>query len=221
MSALSINEPASVDLRLKCPFSMIVCGPSNCGKTTWVTNLLRRRDEAFNVESEGVIWFYKVWQDSYEKNRDIVQQFEQGMCTMEWLENNVKPNSTIVIDDMASEATDDTAKLFTVGSHHLKLNVIFITQNLFPKNRAFRDISLNTTYLALFKNVNDKLQVNTFAARYSPGNKKSFMAIYREITRKPHTYMLLDNHQETDEDVRIMSNYLNELGKPISLWIIQ
>ena len=49
------------------------------------------------------------------------------MCIMEWLEINAKLNSAIVIDDMASsEATDDTAKLFTVDSHHLKLNVIFI-----------------------------------------------------------------------------------------------
>ena len=76
----------------------------------------------------------------------------------------------IVIDDMALEATDDTAKLFTVGSHHLKLNVIFISHNKFPKYRAFCNISLNTTYLALFKNVNDNLQSNTFASRYLPGN---------------------------------------------------
>lgn len=216
----SITQTEPMDLRLKCPFSMIVCGPSNCGKTTWVVELLRKRKEVFNKESDNVIWFYKVWQDSYERNKDIVNHFEQGMCTMEWLETNAKPNTTIVIDDMASEATDDTAKIFTVGSHHFKVNVIFMTQNLFPKNKSFRDISLNTTYLTLFKNVNDKLQISTFAARYAPGKTKSFMNIYKAITQRPHTYMLLDNHQETDDNCRIMSNYLNESNKPVSLWLI-
>lgn len=211
---------SSLDLRLKCPFSMIVCGPSNCGKTTWVTNLLRQQKEVFNVPSTDIIWFYRVWQESYEKNRDIIANFVQGMCTMEWLENNAKPNSTIVIDDMASEATDDTAKIFTVGSHHFKVNVIFITQNLFPKNKSFRDISLNATYLVLFKNVNDKLQISTFASRYSPGNKKAFMAVYNAITKKPHTYMILDNHQETNDEYRILSNYLNESQEPLSVWIL-
>ena len=65
---------------------------------------------------------------------------------MEWLEANIEPNSTLIIDDMASEATDDTAKIFRVGSHHFIVNIIFITHNLFP-NKAFRDISLNATYL--------------------------------------------------------------------------
>ena len=66
-----------------------------------------------------------------------MDRFEQGMCTMEWLETIVRPNSTIIIDDMASEAKYDTAKIFTVGSHHFNVNIIFITPNLFPKNKAF------------------------------------------------------------------------------------
>jgi hypothetical protein len=215
-----IKQTEEIDMRLKCPFSMIVCGPSNCGKTTWVVNLLRKHSDLFNQKNEEIVWFYKVWQDAYIQNSDIITRFEQGMCTMDWLEKNVKPYSTIVIDDMASEASEDTAKIFTVGSHHFKLNIIFITQNLFPKNKAFRDISLNATYLTLFKNINDKLQISTFASRYSPGNKKNFMNIYNAATKAPHSYLLLDNHQKTVDAYRIISNYLNEDNKPISLWLI-
>ena len=221
MHSNSIVHSKPVDLRLKCPFSMIVCGASNCGKTTWVYNLLKKRHNIFNSNIGKIVWFYKIWQNSYEQNKDLISQYIQGMCTMEWLENNSEPNMTVVIDDMAMETTADTAKIFTAGSHHFKVNVIFITQNLFPKNRFFRDISLNTTYLILFKNVVDKMQIKTFAVRYMPGNSKTFMAIYNNATSKPHSYLLLDNHQETEENYRILSNYLEENSSPVSIWIYE
>lgn len=217
----SIQHSEPVDLRLKCNFSMIVCGASNCGKTTWVYNLLRKRENVFNSALGDVVLFYKIWQDSYEKNKDVVSRYEQGMCTMDWLENNSRPNMTVVIDDMAMEATEDTAKIFTAGCHHFKVNVIFISQNLFPKNRFFRDIALNTTYLVLFKSVVDKMQIKTFSIRYMPGKSNIFMDIYNSATKKPHSYLLLDNHQETEENYRILSNYLEENSNPVSIWSYQ
>lgn len=217
----TINHSSPVDLRLKCHFSMIVCGASNCGKTTWVYNLLRKRQDVFNCNLANVTWFYNIWQESYEKNKDVVSQYVQGMCTMEWLENNSTQDMTIVIDDMAMDATEDTAKIFTAGSHHFRVNVIFITQNLFPKNKYFRDISLNTTYLVLFKSVVDKMQIKTFSIRYMPGRSKTFMDIYNQATKKPHSYLLLDNHQETEDNYRILSNFLGEGDNPVSIWSYQ
>ena len=82
-----------------------------------------------------------------------VEQFIEGMCTMAWISENVDKNEncTIVIDDMALQATADTAQIFTVASHHNRVNVIFICQNIFTKNDHFREMSLNATYLILFK----------------------------------------------------------------------
>ena len=58
---------------------------------------------------------------------------------MNWIkEHELAPNSTIVIDDMASEATEDTSQLFSVGLHHYKVNIIFLCQNLFPKIDIFK-----------------------------------------------------------------------------------
>ena len=90
-------------------------------------------------------------------------------------------NCTIVIDDMALQATTDTAQIFTVGSHHNRVNVIFICQKIFTKNDHFREMSLNATYLILFKNVRDKLQISTFAKQFLPGKMKEFAAIYCSI----------------------------------------
>jgi len=213
-----------LDLRLKCPFTMLVSGPSSSGKSTFVKEMLIRRRLIYNKHPGRVIWFYNIYQQLYDEMLElgIVDRFEQGMCTMQWIEENVDmANTTIVIDDMAMDATEDTANIFSVGSHHHNVNVIFICQNLFTRNRFFRDISLNSTYLVLFKNVRDKLQITSFAKQFAPGKAKEFAKIYFEATKKPHSYLFLDYHQETLEEHRILSNILREDKNPISIYVLK
>ena len=68
--------------------------------------------------------------------------FYNQMVMSNWLkELELAPNSTIFIDDMASEATEDTVQLISVSLHHYNANIIFLCQNLFSKNQYFQDIS--------------------------------------------------------------------------------
>ena len=210
---MSINNFIDVDLRLKCPFTMLVSGPSSSGKSSFVKELLLRRKVLFNSKPGKVFWFYKVHQDWYEatQRRGVVSEFIQGMCTTDWIKDNITDdNSTIVIDDMALEATEDTAQLFTVASHHYNVNIIFICQNLFTKNKYFRDISINSTYIVIFKNPRDKSVITNFAKQFMPGNTKPFLKAYMEATKKPHSYLLIYFYQKTNEHHRIISNYLSE-----------
>ena len=207
-------------MRLKCPFPMLISGPSNCGKTTFVIQLLNERKNAFKTNSNNIYWFYKVYQDAFKHIEKEITSFENEMCTIAWLEkNSVPPNSTIVIDDMALESTEDTAKLFSIASHHFKINIIFLCQNLFTKNKYFCDISLNSTYVVLFKNIGDKQQISNFAKQFAPGKNKEFLQMFNEATEEPHSYLILDNHQKTIEDHQIISNYLQDNNKSITLWI--
>ena len=148
-------------------------------------------------------WFYKVYQDVYGRMLElgIVDEFVQGIVTMEWVKNNIDmTNNTVVIDDQALEATEDTAKLFSIASHHYTLNIIFICQNLFTKNKAFREISLNSTYHVIFKNPRDKSSITNFAKQFSPGRTRDLANIYQKATKKPHTYLFIDYHQETEDE---------------------
>ena len=57
------------------------------------------------------------------------------------------------------------SQLFTRGRHD-NLSVIFLTQNLFhPKQR---NISLNSDYMVIFKNVRDKSQFTNLAKHAEP-----------------------------------------------------
>ena len=214
-----VTMTQNIDLRLKCPFTMLISGPSNCGKTTFTLNLLKRCEEILNSKPGRVYWFYKIDQKVVQEGQSYIHQYENKMCTMEWLQENQPPkNSILVIDDMALEATADTAKLFSVGSHHYSVNIVFLCQNLFTKNQYFRDISLNSTYVILFKNVRDKQQVSNFAKQFAPQQNKGFLAIFGEATKSPYSYIILDNHQVTNNSHRIISNYFQENNLPISMW---
>ena len=79
---LSKTKLQDLDMRLKCQFTMLISGPSNCGKTTFVINLLKERNNVFNTNSNNVYWFYKVHQDAFKAIEKEITSFENEICTM-------------------------------------------------------------------------------------------------------------------------------------------
>ena len=75
--------------------------------------------------------------------------------------------------------------LFTRGSHHRNLSVIYIVQNLFHQGKGSRSISLNSHYLVFFKNPRDKLQILTLAKQMYPGQTNFFLNQYEEAVKRP------------------------------------
>lgn len=77
-------------------------------------------------------------------------QFVEGFPDMDrWMADKKR---LVVIDDLMSETDDRVTKLFTKGSHHRHLSVMYIVQNLFGKNKKQRRFSLNSHCVVLFKN---------------------------------------------------------------------
>ena len=52
------------------------------------------------------------------------------------------------------------ADLFTKGSHHMNLSVIFISQNLFHQGKQMRTIGLNCHYIIVMKSARGKAQLS-------------------------------------------------------------
>ena len=120
-------------------------------------------------------------------------------------------NSLIVFDDMMQEASnsEQVQSLFTRG-RHLNISVIFLTQNLFHKGKHSRDISLNSYYIVLFKNVRDASQISHFGKQMYPNNTKFLNWAFKDATKAPFTYLFLDLRPDTDESIRVRANILGE-----------
>jgi hypothetical protein len=106
--------------------------------------------------------------------------FVKGLPDLENLENSV-----IILDNLMSQVVDDKniLNLFTVGSHHRKNSLIFLTQNIYENGKYARTISLNIHYFILFKNRRDQEQIMHLGRQIYPGETKFFPLKASESTK--------------------------------------
>ncbi|GFU64590.1 uncharacterized protein TNCV_305291 [Trichonephila clavipes] len=185
---------------LKHPFSMMICGPSNSGKTFFVRRILETK--LIKPFPPKIIWCYGIYQKLFEKMSDI--EFHEGIPS--GVENIT--NALIIIDDLMNEVGDDKklSNLFSKESHHRDISVIFILQNIFCKGKQIRNISLNTSYLCCFKNVRDKQQISCLARQMYPSQSKFLLESYDDATKVPYGYLFIDLKPETNERLRIRTS---------------
>ena len=93
--------------------------------------------------------------------------------------------------------------LFTRGSHHRNLSVIYIEQNLFHQGKGSRRISLNSHYLVLFKNPREKLKILFLAKQMYPGQTDFCSNLYEEGVKRPFGYVLIDLKTATQYNCRL------------------
>ena len=131
-----------MDPRWQHPFTCIVAGPTGCGKTTFVARLLRNASAMIDPPPERITWYYGEWQSAYE-NLDVPNmRLEEGWPTS--FDTDGK-RGLVVLDDLMAETDGRVTNLFTKKSHHSDTSVIYLVQNLFPKNKESRTISLNSS----------------------------------------------------------------------------
>ena len=129
------------------------------------------------------------------------------------IETRFKPSETnlLVIDDLMTRCHSDERlkRLFSVGSHHRNLSIIFIVHNLFHQGKEMRTLSLNSHYLILFKNPRDSSQIVTLARQMYPGKSKFLQEAFQDATKVAHGYLLIDLKPETDDKLRVRTNILD------------
>ena len=121
-----------------------------------------------------------------------------------------KKRNLIAFDDQMIDASKDKriVNLFTRGSHHCYLSVIYIVQNLFHQGKGSCSISLNSHYLVLFKNPRDKLQILTLAKQMYPRQTDFFLNQYEKAVKRPFGYLLIDLKTTTQDNCRLRTNVL-------------
>ena len=107
------------------------------------------------------------------------------------------------MDDLMTSTDDRMVDIFTKISHHRNLSVVYLTQNLFYKNKQTRTLSLNSHYIVLFKHARDATQVANLARQMYPGKSTFMIEALKNATSAPYGYLLIDLKQETDDKLRL------------------
>ena len=191
-----------MDPRWYHPFMCMISGPTSCGKTVWLTRFLANLFDMMVPVPEEVVWCYGEWQPGYTQLKNVT--FVEGLPnTKEW---SVDRRRLVILDDLMNETDQRVTSLFTKGSHHRNMSVMFIVQNLFGKNKEQRTISLNTHYMVIFKNPRDTSQITHLAKQMYPGKLKYVQESYKDATSSAHGYLLVDLRQDTPDHLRLRTN---------------
>ena len=178
------------------PFTCAVAGPTSSGKTQFVFRLIKQANQMIDPPPEHIVYCYGEFQPIFAEFPDV--EFNEGLPDVSRFDG--RKRVLLIIDDLMNEADQNICNLFTKLSHHRNVSVVFITQNLFHRNRFVRTMNLNTHYIIMFKNPRDAGQVATLARQMYPGKSKFVVEAYKDATKEPYGYLLIDLIPETDEN---------------------
>jgi hypothetical protein len=182
----------------------MVAGPTSSGKTVLVENILKLHSSTiinFNP-SPKIVWCHGQMQERY-LNKSFIE-YHEGLV------DNPSEYDLIVIDDLMNELGTDNRllNLFTKGSHHMNISVIFIVQNIFHQSKHMRGISLNCQYLIIMKNPRDKSQIHCLARQLYPTKVKKFIKAFEDATKLPYSYLKIDLTPQTPDHLRLQTDIL-------------
>jgi len=184
------------------PFTALVAGPTGSGKSTFVFKLIENASVAISPPPSRIVYCYGEYQPAFDAYPHV--DFRRGLPNSDDFDGSTRV--LLIVDDLMDDADRSMADLFTRGSHHRNVSVVFLVQNLFHKNKYIRTISLNAHYMVLFKNPRDASQFASLARQMYPNRSAFAVEAYKDATRRPFSYLFVDLRPEQDEDLRLRTN---------------
>lgn len=201
---VSFKSVVIMTLALQHPFTAIVAGPTGCGKSAWVLRLIDNAREMIEPPPTRIYYCYGEFQAIFNNYPQV--QFHEGLPELSDQLLDGKEATLMIVDDLMSETNQLVANIFTKISHHRNISVLYLTQNLFDKNKYARTISLNAHYIVLFKNPRDAGQFAMLARQMYPNGWKFAVDGYQDATNVPYGYLLVDLKPNQDEHYRLRTN---------------
>ena len=207
-----INATTKTLLPLEPNSSTIICGPSNSGKSQFTKKLIENLENMYdNDPPVQVLYCYGVRQTLYDEMEASVKniQFHEGLPSETFIDEYADGKHTlIVLDDLMNDVLNSelVERMFVQLCHHKGLSVVYITQNMYQPGQRARTINLNATYLCLYHNIRDKLQVSCLGKQMYPRQTSMFMEAYEDSTKKKYGYLFIDLSPHSDNEYRLRTN---------------
>ena len=125
----------------------VVAGPTSCGKTAWVLKLVQNASQMIDPPPSRINYCYGEHQPIFDNYPSVI--FREGLPQMTDSVFDSSLPTMLIIDDLMSETNQLVADIFIKISHHRDISVIYMTQNVFDKNKYARTITVSYTHLTL------------------------------------------------------------------------
>ena len=194
----------------KHPTTIQVSGPTRCIQT-WLVRLILKK-QLIQPCATRIIWMLSEWQPDY----DMISERYPGIeFEKRWRDEifdllSHEQRNILVLDDQMSVSSwiSSVADLFTKGSHHRNLTVIYLVQNVYNQGKSQITIFLNLHYSVVFRNGRDASQFRTMAYKICLNNSKWLIDSVTDATCKTYGYLVLNHYLSTLEHQSVVTNIL-------------
>ena len=112
-----------------------------------------------------------------------------------------------IFDDMISSTNIEfISKLFMVQGRHKNISLIFITQQGFRNNEAFKSISNNASHMVIMKNNRNISDVQNLAKQITPGPRPLLGQIWKAATKDIFSYLFINFMNEAKNETKYLSH---------------
>jgi hypothetical protein len=201
---------------------MTVCGPTQCGKTRFIMDIIKHNDQLLAPPADKLLYLYSIEQTGYDDikkhirdnaNTATLKTYEfldcaNGIPSINDLRGKLSKATLLVLDDLMVLAGKNKTNLENLDniasrdSHHTNTSVIFVCQNLNYGNGRLRNCRTNSQYHAMFKSLTDSRDMDMIA-----NNKKIPLSCMRKIVadigQKQYGYVLFDGSPRSYDNTRI------------------
>uniref|UniRef100_A0A914LDS4 Uncharacterized protein n=1 Tax=Meloidogyne incognita TaxID=6306 RepID=A0A914LDS4_MELIC len=187
---------------------MILAGPSSSGKSTFLLKFIAGSSELIDLSPKSILYCFGEMNNIVPLLQKSGVGVFAGVPTEELIKKYPKPLLLILDDLLLSINEKYLSELFTKKSHHQNFSIIFVTQNLFdPKIKVARQ---NSQYIIVMRSPNSMLSVRNIGVQLFPRQLDYFLDAYRQATKHPYGYLVIDMHASSDPTLRLRTNIFKD-----------
>jgi hypothetical protein len=191
----------------KHPCTAVVSGATGSGKTHWVARFLESYEQLMEPAPKRVLYAYgelnpTIMNLGTHPNIELYAGVPDEQTLLAARDENGR--LLLILDDlMLNISKNYMDTLFTKGSHNWNVSVFYVCQHLFtPELRVARQ---NAHYIILMRNPSGALQIRNLAAQLFPTRTAYFLDAYTDATSEQFSYLIVDLHPKTPDNLRLRS----------------
>uniref|UniRef100_A0A914KKT7 Uncharacterized protein n=1 Tax=Meloidogyne incognita TaxID=6306 RepID=A0A914KKT7_MELIC len=178
------------------------------GKSTFLLKFISQAADLIHPPPKSTLYCFGEMSSIVPKLQRSGVSVYAGVPTEDVINRLLKP-SLIILDDLLLSIEEKyLSELFTKKSHHQNFGIVFVTQNLFEKK--IKVARQNAQYIVIMRSPNSVLAVRNIGVQLFPRQLEYFLDAYRQATKIPYGYMLIDMHASSDSNLRLRTNIFKD-----------
>jgi hypothetical protein len=186
---------------------MTISGPSQCGKSEFIFNLIKFRADVVTSDFKRII--YCQSNCFSVKNLEFFDRLKKEFEALEILQGlpdinelqltfNNEP-ALLIVDDLMNDvlSSKKMVEIATVHSHNFNLSVVFVLQNFYANGKYSTTLQRNSQCKVLFYNSVDLVELRHLSSQMSNSHKflsQCFDYLMEHFPDFKSFYLLIDAH---------------------------